>query len=96
MLKKNLQQALRESVVDPKHDTAFRFVVELNNSNYCVTRAQELLANLVSVKMSSKVADTTIKQAITLLAMARVINGSGNTKQTDLPIQPKDGISSSL
>jgi len=85
MLKRNIQQTLRESVIDPKKDTAYRFVVDLNSSAYCVTKALDTLNTIDIAKVSKKAADDSIKQAITLLAMARVINGCSDTRKADLP-----------
>jgi hypothetical protein len=73
-------------LIDPKKDTAFKFVIELDNPVYCVTKALDILNTLDLDKISKKQSDDAIKQAITLLAMARVINDvSNSTRQVDLP-----------
>jgi hypothetical protein len=92
MLKSKLAATLRDSVIDPRKDTSYRFVVELDNPAYCITKALDILTGIDLNKTNTKVNDASLKQAITLLAMARCINGSSNTRQTDLPRQPKNSV----
>jgi hypothetical protein len=67
MLKTQIAKVLRDAVIDPKKDTAYKFVVELNSQVYCVTKARDILNTL---EPSKKISTEAIKQAITLLAMS--------------------------
>lgn len=92
MRKTEIQAVLRDSVIDPRKDTAYKFVADLGNPAYCITKALDILNGVDVGKSGSKTSDAALKQAITLLAMARCINGSSNPRQTDLPRQPKNSI----
>ena len=94
MQKSNLAKVLRESVIDPKKDTAYKFVVELNSQMYCITKARDILNTLDPCK---KISTESIKQSITLLAMALCMleeapkNVRSNTRKTRIPVQSPDG-----
>lgn len=92
MRKTEIQATLRDSVIDPRKDTAYKFVAELNNPAYCITKARDILSGVDVSKSGTKANDFALKQAITLLAMARCINGSSSTRQVDLPSQPKNSV----
>lgn len=68
MRKSDIQKMLRDCYIDPKNDTTYRFVLDLNNPVYCITKANDLLS---SIDLTKKLSDETLKQAITLLAIAR-------------------------
>ena len=92
MLKRNIQKTLSACVINPKTDTSYRFVVDLNNSAYCITKAMDLL-NGINL---NKIDDSVLKQAITLLAIARVTDGSDSPKQTRVPRKRKNRVSSDV
>lgn len=71
MLKRDIQKTLTQSVVNPRTDLEWKFVVDLNDPNYCITRAQEIL-------IKSPVKDKDLEKAITLLAIARTQRNGGN------------------
>ena len=64
MLKKDIQTILRESVIDPRKDTAYRFITDLNDPKYCITKVIDMLMTNPS--------NANLKEAITLLAIARI------------------------
>lgn len=92
MRKSEIQAILRDSVIDPKKDTAYKFVVDLGNPAYCITKALDVLNGVDLNKINTKASDAALKQAITLLAMARCINGSDTTGKASVPRQPKNSV----
>lgn len=97
MRKRDIQAVLRDSTVDPKKDTSYLFVAELDNPAYCVTKALDILYNVNLSRVTTKASDDAIKQAITLLAMARVqINGCNCTRKANLPSQPENCVDSNM
>jgi hypothetical protein len=58
--------------VNPKTDKAWSFVVELEDSSYCMTKAADLI---LEARASRVGRDNKLKQAITLLAIARAQEG---------------------
>lgn len=93
MLKTQIAKALRESIIDPKKDTAYKFVIELNSQMYCITKARDILNTLDPCK---KISVEAIKQAVTLLAMAQCMmevpkSVSSNKRKTRIPVQSPDG-----
>lgn len=72
-----MKQVLRDSAINPKNKSAYNFVIELNNPEYCMQRAAELLQDCTSIKAGR---DNKLKEIISLLAIARIQNGCLNTK----------------
>ena len=81
MKKSDIQKALRDCFIDPKKDTTYRFVLDLDNPVYCVTKACDLLSE---IDTSKKIPDGVLKQSITLLAIARV-HDSPSPRKTSVP-----------
>ena len=89
MLKRDLQKVLSDSVINPKTDISYRFVLELDDPLYCVTKVAEMLS-------SKSLDDATLKQAITLLGIARVLNGRDPKKQVRVSRKPKNRVGGNL
>lgn len=85
MLKRDIQKILSSCVINPKTDTGFRFVVDLNNPTYCVTKAVDILINIDLNRINFD----QVKQAITLLAIA---HGCNTPRQTRVSRKPKNRV----
>lgn len=63
-----IAKKLTDCKVNPKKDTAWSFVTDLEDPTYCMTKAADLI---LEARTSRAGRDAKLKQAISLLAIAR-------------------------
>jgi hypothetical protein len=65
-----ITKKLNDAKINPNKDTAWSFVVELDDPGYCMIKAADLI---LDARTSKTGRDAKLKQAITLLAVTRAM-----------------------
>lgn len=78
--KTDIRNAVKEAVFTPKTDRMWRFVVDMQDPDYCLKRAEEILHGLNANDFKEGYKKTILNQiteAISLLALAKAqLNGT--------------------
>lgn len=69
-----IKQLLKSAAFDPRKPGSMRVVVEMNDPTYCIKKAVELLLNASD--------DDDLRQAVSLVTLARAQLGSTETQKT--------------